>query len=152
MPTNNVILVPVTKSPASLEALAAACLLGKQRKAKVLAIHVIEVLRSLPLNADMEADARRGEQVLRKAEEVAHHAGYSVSGELLQAREAGPAIVDEARDRGIETIVMGIGSRRMMGAVQMGKTAEFVLRNAPCSVWVMRPPFPQSEPPNEGGR
>lgn len=152
MPTNNAILVPVTKSPASLEALTAACLLGKQRKARVVAIHVIEVLRSLPLNADMEADARRGEQVLRKAEEVAHQAGYSVSGELLQAREAGPAIVDEARDRGAETIVMGIGSRRMTGAVQMGKTAEFVLRNAPCSVWVMRPAFPHDEQPNEGGR
>lgn len=150
--TTNAILVPVTNSPASLEALAAACLLARPRKAKVYAIHVIEVLRSLPLNADMEADARRGEQILRKAEEVAHHAGYAISGELLQAREAGVAIVDEARDRGVEAIVMGVGYRRMIGSMQLGKTAEFVLRNAPCNVWVLRPALPGGAETEEEGR
>ncbi|MCC7365088.1 MAG: universal stress protein [Dehalococcoidia bacterium] len=135
----NAILVPVTNSPASLEALTAACIVGKQRKAKVYVVHIIEVLRSLPLNAGMEAEARRGEQVLRKAAEVAQHAGYQVSGELLQAREAGSAIVDEARDRGVDMIIMGVGYQRMIGSVQMGKTADFVMRNAACQVWLVRP-------------
>jgi nucleotide-binding universal stress UspA family protein len=131
-------LIPVTNSPASLEGVAIACGLAKQRKGKVFVVHVIEVLRSLPLNAEMEAEARRGEQLLRRAEEVASQNGYQVTGELLQAREAGPAIVDEARDRKVDVIVMGVGYKRLIGAFQVGRTADYVLKNAPCQVWVVR--------------
>ncbi|MBI2764357.1 MAG: universal stress protein [Chloroflexi bacterium] len=131
-------LVAVTHSPASLEAVSVACALARQRKAKVTAVHVIEVLRSLPLNAEMESEARRGEQLLRKAEEVATHSGYHVTGQLLQAREAGQAIVDEANDQGIEAIIMGIGYKRLIGAFQVGRTVDFVLKNASCQVWVVR--------------
>ena len=59
-------------------------------------------------------------------------------GELLQAREAGQAIVDEARDRGVDAIILGIGYKRLIGAFQVGRTADFVLKNAPCQVWVVR--------------
>jgi nucleotide-binding universal stress UspA family protein len=121
-----------------MEALALACVVARQRKAKVFAVNVIEVLRSLPLDAQLDTDARRGEQVLRKAEEVASAQGYQVSGELLQAREAGQAIVDEARERDIDVIVLGVRRRPLVGHFDMGRTAEFVLRNAPCEVWVVR--------------
>src|SRR4051794_35717534 len=113
MATNHIILVPVTNSPASLEAVSVACVLAKQRKSKVYAVHVIEVVRALPLNAEMDADARRGEQLLRKAEEIASSVGSHLEGELLQAREAGQAIVDEARDRKADTVVLGIGHKRI---------------------------------------
>ncbi len=138
MAINHVILVPVTNSAASLEAVSVACALGKQRKSKVFAVHVIEVLRSLPLNAEMDADARRGEQLLRKAEEIASATGYHVEGELLQAREAGQAIVDEARDRKADTVVLGIGSKPLIGDFQQGRTADFVLRHATSEVIVVR--------------
>lgn len=138
MASLHTILVPVTHNPASIEAIAVACQLAKQRKSKVLAVHVIEVLRSLPLNAEMEVEARRGEQLLRKAEEAAVHAGYHVSGQLLQAREAGQAVVDEARDQNADIIVMGIGYKRLIGAFQVGRTVDFVLKNASCQVWVVR--------------
>jgi nucleotide-binding universal stress UspA family protein len=132
------VLVPVTNSPASLEAVTTACVLAKPRKAKVYAVHVIEVLRSLPLNAEMGEEARRGEQLLRRAEEMAAAADYHITGELLQAREAGQAIVDEARDRGVDVVVMGIGYKRLIGAFQVGRTADYVLRNATCQVLVVR--------------
>jgi nucleotide-binding universal stress UspA family protein len=132
------ILVPVTHTPASLEAVTVACQLAKQRKSKVVAVHVIEVLRSLPLNAEMDTEARRGEQLLRQAEQVASKAGIHLSGQLLQARDAGQAIVDEARDQEYDVVVMGIGYKRLVGAFQVGRTADFVLKNAPCQVWVVR--------------
>lgn len=138
MATNHVILVPVTNSPASLEAVSVACVLGKQRKSKVFAVHVIEVLRSLPLNAEMDADARRGEQLLRKAEDIASAIGYHVEGELLQAREAGQAIVDEARDRKADTVVLGISSKRIVGGFETGRTTDFVLRHATGEVIIVR--------------
>lgn len=138
MANQHTILVPVTHTSASLEAVTVACQLAKQRKSKVVAVHVIEVLRSLPLNAEMETEARRGEQLLRRAEEAASHAGYHVTGQLLQAREAGQAIVDEAREGGYDAVVMGIGYKRLIGAFQVGRTVDFVLKNAPCQVWVVR--------------
>ncbi len=132
------ILVPVTDSSASLEAVNIACRLARQSKGKVIVIHIIEVLRSLPLNVEMDTEARRGEQILRHAEEVASETGYRISRELLQAREAGPAIVDEARDRGVDAIVLGVGYKRLIGDFQVGRTADYVLKHAPCQVWVVR--------------
>ncbi len=131
-------LVPITNSPASLEAVAVASTMAKARKGRVYLVHVIEVNRSLPLNAEMDAEARRGEQVIRRAEAVASEAACSVTGTLVQAREAGMAIVDEAQDRGVDAIVMGIGYKRLTGSFQVGRTVDHVLKNATCTVWVVR--------------
>lgn len=139
------ILVPITSSPASLDAVAVACSIARQRKGRVYVVHVIEVLRSLPLNAEMEAEARRGEQLLRRAEELAESADYHITGELLQAREAGQAIVDEARARNVDAIIMGIGYKRLIGSFQVGRTADYVLKNASSQVWVVRQAVAQPE-------
>ncbi|GMV86550.1 MAG: hypothetical protein AMXMBFR80_24050 [Dehalococcoidia bacterium] len=133
-------LVPITNSPASLEAVAVASTVARSRKGRVYLVHVIEVNRSLPLNAEMDAEARRGEQVIRRAEALASEAGCSVTGTLVQAREAGMAIVDEAQDRGVDAIVMGIGHKRLTGSFQVGRTVDHVLKNATCAVWVVRQP------------
>lgn len=131
-------LVPVTDSPASLEAVEVACGLAKQRKARIYTVHVIEVLRSLPLNAGMETEARRGEQILRKARTIATQNGCHAEESLLQARDAGQAIVDEARDRGVDAVILGVGYKRIIGSFQIGRTADYVLKNASCQVWVVR--------------
>ena len=112
--------------------------MAKARKGRVYLVHVIEVNRSLPLNAEMDAEARRGEQLIRKGEAVAAEAGCTVTGTLVQARESGPAIVDEAQDRGVDAIIMGIGYKRLTGSFQVGRTVEHVLKNATCAVWVVR--------------
>jgi nucleotide-binding universal stress UspA family protein len=138
MVTPQTFLVPITNSPASLEAVSVAAAIARARKGRVYLVHVIEVNRSLPLNAEMDAEARRGEQVIRKAEALALEAGCNVTGTLVQAREAGTAIVDEAQDRGVDAVIMGIGYKRLTGSFQVGRTVEHVLRNATCAVWVVR--------------
>ncbi len=138
MVTPQTFLVPITNSPASMEAVSIAGAIAKARKGRVYVVHVIEVTRSLPLNAEMEAEARRGEQLIRKAEALALEAGCNVTGTLVQAREAGMAIVDEAQDRGVDAIILGVGYKRLTGSFQVGRTVEHVLRNATCAVWVVR--------------
>jgi nucleotide-binding universal stress UspA family protein len=133
------ILVPVDGSQASMDALALACLLAKRNKGKVYAVHVIEVARTLPLDADLSPEAREGEQILVRAEQVADSLDYEVTGELLQARDAGHAIVDEAIERDVDGIVAGRGYKRPLGEFQMGLTAQYILRNAPCQVIICRP-------------
>lgn len=141
------ILVPVTHSQASLDAVATACWAARAHRSKVLALHVIEVLRSLPLNSPVEEQARRGERILRQAENVADTAEYQIRGDLVQARAAGQAIVEEARERSIDTIVMGVEYKGLTGEFQVGRTANYVLRNAHCEVWIVRQALTQDTGP-----
>lgn len=131
-------LVPITNAAASLDAVSIACTMAKPQKGKVYVVHVIEVQRSLALNAEMESEARRGEQLLRRAEEIAAHAGMRVDGQLLQARDAGQAIVDEARDREVDAIILGIAYSPLVGASRLGHTVDRILGYAACQVWVVR--------------
>ena len=138
MPDQHTILVGVSSNPASLEAVAVACATAKTRRSKVVAIHVIEVSRSLALHSELESEARRGEQILRRAEEAATQTGYTIEAELLQAREAGPALVDEAQARNVDALVIGIGPSKVIGDFRLGKTSAFVLKHAVADVWVIR--------------
>ena len=63
-----------------------------------------------------------------------------IEGELLQAREAGHAIVDEAMERNIDLILMGAEHKAPLGEYQMGRLTQYVLRAAPCNVWLWRHP------------
>lgn len=134
------ILVPVDGSAASMDAIAFACGLAKKNKGKVYAVHVIEVKRSLPLDAELTDEATNGENVLLQAERVANEADCKIEGELLQAREAGHAIVDEAMERGVDLILMGAEHKAPLGEYQMGRLTQYVLRAAPCNVWLWRHP------------
>ncbi len=130
--------MPVDGSQASLEALALACLLAKRNKGRVYAVYVVEVARTLPLDADLSPEARQGEEVLTRAEQVADSLDFEVSGELLQARDAGHAIVDEAIERDVDGVLLGMEYKRPLGEFQMGRTSQYILRHAPCQVVLCR--------------
>jgi len=132
------ILVPVDGSQASLEALTLACLLAKRNKGRVYAVYVVEVARTLPLDADLSPEARQGEDVLARAEQVADSLDFEVTGELLQARDAGHAIVDEAIERDVDAVLFGMEYKRPLGEFQMGRTSQYILRHAPCQVVLCR--------------
>jgi nucleotide-binding universal stress UspA family protein len=132
------VLVPVDGSKAGYDALALACYLSKRNKGTVYAVYVIEVARNLPLDAEMSKEASSGESVLTESERVAADMDYKVSGELLQARDKGHAIVDEATDRDVDAIVMGVGYERTRGEFTDAEAAEYVVRNAGCKVMLFR--------------
>lgn len=132
------ILVPVAGNPIDEEAIGLACRVAKAAKGRVYAVYVIEVARTLPLNAELAPEVRKGENVLDHAERVAEELDYEVDTELLQAREVGPAVVDEAIERGADLIILGIPYKKRFGEFHLGKVAPYVLKNAPCRVWVVR--------------
>ncbi len=133
-------LVPVDGSNASLKAVEFACGLAKRNKGKVHVVHVIEVKRSLPLDAELSAEAERGEAILDEAEKVAKRADFEIEGDLLQAREAGHAIIDEALERTADAIVLGVPFRRPFGEFEMGRVPSHVLKSSPCQVILLRMP------------
>lgn len=131
--------MPVNGSPSSMDALTLACFLAKRNKGRVYAVYVIEVARTMPLDAEMTGEAQRGEQVLAEAERMAEELDYreNVFGELLQARDAAHAVVDEAVERGVSAIVLGVSYNRDEAGIQ-DPDMQYVLKNAPCQVIVSR--------------
>jgi nucleotide-binding universal stress UspA family protein len=83
--------------------------------------------------------------VLSNAEKIADVMDCQVETEILQARETGPAIVDEAVERGVDMIIMGVEYKKRFGEFGMGDVAPYVLRNAPCPVLLWRGPMEEAE-------
>lgn len=132
------ILVPLTGVEADKVALRLACETARSNKSQIFVVHVMEVKRSLPIDAEIGSQADRGEAILEEALEVGRLAKVSIRSELLQARHEGPAIVDEAVGRAVDTIIFGLPYERKYGRFSVGETASYVLKNAPCEVWLCR--------------
>ena len=111
---------------------------GKDDRPLLYAVHVVEVNRSLPLSAPVEQEVERGEQILDAAEAIAEEYHLHMETEMVQARETGPAIVGEAEEWHAQVIVMGLPYKRRFGEFNLGKTAPYVLKNAPCRVVLFR--------------
>ena len=105
---------------------------------KLYGVHIIEVNRSLPLGAVMDEVVERGEKILDEVEQLATEAQLNVETELVQARDTGPALVDEAVEWGAELLVMGLPYKRRFGEFNLGKTVPYVLKNANCRVLLFR--------------
>lgn len=134
------ILVPVNGSEASLMAVEFACSIAKRTRGKVHVVHVIEVRRALPLDADLTIEAQRGEEILGQAESAARRQDFEVDGDLLQARDAAHAIVDEATERLADAIFVGVPYRRPFGEFDIGRVPAQILKTATCEVIVLRMP------------
>jgi nucleotide-binding universal stress UspA family protein len=136
------ILVPVDGSVGDEQVMSIVAELAHDHKVAVTLIYVVEVQQSMPLDAELPDEIYRGEAILDRAERLAagcvHHKLLDVSTDLLQARSAGAAIVDEAIERRVDAIVMAAGNRTIHGKVTMGETINYVLRNAPCEVIAIR--------------
>jgi len=128
------VLVPVVGSEADEEAMKLACRLAKKDKGKVWAVSVVTIKRALPLDAEIDSEIQNAEVVLDRVESVAEEDDYEVETDVLQAREVGPAIVDEAVERGVDLILMGITYKRRFGQFSLGNVVPYVLKNSPCPV------------------
>ena len=136
----NKILVPVAGTEADDEAIRLACQMAKKNKAKIWVVYVITVKRSLPLDADIEPEIRKGEDILDHIESIAEEQDYEVETDLLQAREPGPSIIDEAVEQGVDLILMGVKYKIRFGQFSLGSAVPYVLKNAPCHVILYHQP------------
>lgn len=128
------ILVPISGTEADEETMRLACRLAKKDKGRIWAVYVITVQRTLPLDAEIEPGIQKAEDILDHIEMIAAEQDYEVEAEALQAREAGPAIVDEAVERGVDLILMGVKHKRRFGQFSLGNVVPYVLKNSPCPV------------------
>ena len=128
--------------------------------ATIEALWVFEVPMALPLDARLpEAQLQRAREALRRAKAVGEeYEGVEVATATVRARRAGQAIVDEARRRGVEAVVLAAEppSRIRGGALLggrggpmdnfVGDVTKYVVAKAPCQVILTAPPASDSPP------
>lgn len=131
------ILVPTLGGP-STETVQHAAKIAREYDAQLTALYVIEIPTTLPLDTFFPEKLAAADSSLERAQAIASEYGVvSVDTNVLQSREAGAAIVEQAREGKFDLIVMGVRSQTGRSATTLGRTVDYVLRNAPCRVWVI---------------
>ena len=114
------------------------------RDTELVALHVVEVDWRHDLDDEIPGSRDLASAVLDMAEGAAERARMRMRTELLQARDVGAALVDEAVAIDADVMLLGLPYRtRLGGDFAIGRTIPYVLKNAPCAVWVVREPIPE---------
>jgi nucleotide-binding universal stress UspA family protein len=132
------ILVPLKGNSSDRDVMKHAALLAKKSHSLLYAVHVVVVPQEFALESEQPDEVAHGEQVLEEAAKIAQEYSIEFESGILQARQAGVAIVEEAIERSASLIMMAVTFRDRRGEFNMGKTVPYVLRNAPSRVWIYR--------------
>jgi APA family basic amino acid/polyamine antiporter len=122
--------------------------------AVIEALWIFEVPMSLPLDTRVPDDElKRARAALRRAKAVGEeYEGVEVATAVVRARRAGEAIVQEARRRGVEAVVLAaeeptrlrgglhLGGKPGLHDTVVGETTRYVVNKAPCRVILTAPP------------
>jgi APA family basic amino acid/polyamine antiporter len=130
------ILVPVKPGRISQEAVDVACRLAAERRATIVALAVVVVPLELPLDAPLPDEEAQADAALDAAVAIGELYGVDVTARLVRARSAGRAIVDEAKRRRTQIIVMGAPRLESGRGGIFSDTVDFVLKHAPSRVMV----------------
>src|SRR5256886_3198884 len=136
--TSRKVLVAVSGQEIDAETVRLACRMTDPQGGRLYGVHIIEVNRSLPLGAVLDDVVERGEQILDEVEKLAAAAQLPVETELVQARDTGPALVDEAVEWGADLIVMGLPYKRWFGGFHLGKSVPEWLKYDKCPLMLFR--------------
>ena len=138
------ILIALNGGPTDAAIVRLVAEVGRPMKAELIAVHVVEINWTLPLDADIARSSEPAQRILDQAEGIAEEVKVPLETVLLQARDVGAALVDEAVERAADLVVLGLPYRKRFGGdFAMGRTIPYVLKNAPCAVWVLRDPMPE---------
>ena len=100
---------------------------------------MIEIPFAQTLDAEDDAAVMRADEILSRAESALREKGVPARTSTVQARAAGPAIVDDANELGADLIVMGLRyKKRFGGQWDAGRTVPYVMRNSTAPVWCLR--------------
>lgn len=132
------ILVPYRGTPQEERLLRSVCKTALAHRARLTVVRVLEVPMALQLDASNPPGKDRAEEHLQQARAILASTGIKAETCLLPAREAGPAIVAAAQAQGADLIVLEAPSEKPPGQSSLGRTVEYLLKKAPCEVWVSR--------------
>lgn len=110
-------------------------------RVEIVCLHVVEVPPATPLDARdraLDAPARAVERAVKRL--ARRHRGRRFSVEVLRARHAGKAVVDELKERRFDLAVLGYHHKRSFSELLLGTTARYLAERAPCRLLMSVPP------------
>lgn len=140
------ILVATDGSKYSLAAAAAAVGIAMRCKAKLYVVSVVPSETDSPFdivhseaqyNSIGQKEFQDGEKNVNDLLVIAKQEGVNVEGHIIQGRPY-EVIVENAREKGVDLIVMGSHGRTGMERLLMGSVTERVVGNTDCSVLVVK--------------
>jgi len=135
------ILVPLKLGPIGEEMVATAVRLAQESRASVWALHVVRVPMERPLEEELAGEEENAAAALAEAQLLGSDHGVEVKGKTVRARSIGEAIVSQAKELGVDLIVLGSAPKWRRQSRFFSPTVEYVLKKAPCEVLVVA--FPQ---------
>ncbi len=133
------ILVPLSRLAHS-DTVQFAARLAKLHGAKLTVLHVMEIPPSLPLDTFFPEKLAVGDSIIECAQAVSREYEVPAESQIQQARFAGETIVEFAKDGAYDVVVLADRPRMLStapGVSTFGTTVEYVLKNAPCRVWLL---------------
>jgi nucleotide-binding universal stress UspA family protein len=122
------------------------CEFAKGRDVELIALHVVEVDWRHALDEEIAGGNDVASAALDMAEAMAEKYRVKLRTQLLQARDVGAALVDEAAELGADVLLLGLPYRKRFGGdFAIGSTIPYVFQNAACAVIVVREPVAASE-------
>jgi len=142
------ILAAIDGSDTSSRACSEAIKLAADQKARLRLLHVVSYgylsailghVQTGDLLRELRANAKA---TLEEAEAAAHKAGVETEPRLLEhhSTQIGEAIIEDAKHWRADLIVMGTHGRRGFARDVIGSDAEYVARNGPVPVLLVRSP------------
>lgn len=131
-----VILIVFSRDIHSEVLMALASRMAKGRQAQLVAIYVVEVPYTLPIDAELAQEEREALEVLTAAEEIGRKTGVEIATRTIRDRQTGPAIVQAAREENASLIVMGTYREHRYAGAPMGQAIEYVLGQAETDVMI----------------
>ncbi len=130
------ILVP-TRGGMHTETVQMACEMAKLHKAQITALQVMEIPLSLPLDIKAPHRMAIAEAILKRSQAIAREIGVDIDLQIIRSRSLPETILEVAAKGGYDLIVLGsLKSSRDPKTKGIGPIAEYILRKAPCRVWV----------------
>jgi len=141
------LLVPIKGQRVDQDTLQFASSLVRQEHGSICLLYVVEVPREYPVDVELPAEASKCENVLHSAEEYLKSNKIKVETEMLQARDAGPAIVQEAQERNVDAVLLGLTYKRHHDSLSFGGVAPYIIEQSLCPVLVFREAKPKEASP-----
>jgi len=131
------LLVPFSNTPEDREVLQFACEFANAFQAKLTILCLVEVPRSISLQACPAAKLEEGEQIAQIAREIAQQMGCRrVEALVKPAYHCGYTIAETVQSLEADMVLMAVRYRRRLGLQTLDDTIETVLRRVPCYVWL----------------
>lgn len=130
------VLVVFSMDISSEVLMALAARMAKGQQTQLVAIYVIEVPLTLPIDADLPQQERQALEVLTAATEIGRKVGLEIKTRTIRDRQTGPAIIQAAREEDARLIVMGTYREHGYMGAPLAKVIEYVTTHTHIDVLV----------------